>query len=336
MPGECRLDCFAARVPIACSAMTERIGFLLLPQFALIPFSAAIEPLRLVNRQTGKKLYEWQLLTVDGAPVTTTTGIEIRPHTCLSAAARLDLLIVAASTGVESFEHKQTFRHLGRLANTGCALGAVTLGSFILARAGLLDGYRCTVHWESLAAFREEFPHLDVRKEVFEIDRNRLTCSGGTAALDMMLSYIAARQGWQLAKDVAELFLHERIRSSSEPQRMPLNIRLGVSHPKLIRVIELMEHSTDEILSPRELADRVGLSGRQVERLFRKYLGTSPKRYYLENRLSRAQQLLRQTTLSILDVSVACGFSTPSHFTKSYRERYALTPRDERARGYGV
>ena len=309
------------------------VGFLLLPEFPLIPFAAGIELLRLTNRELDTNFYHWRLISSDGLVVSTSSGIEIHPNLPLADAKDFDLVVVVGGEGAENYRERTTFKHLQRLAREGVSIGAVTLGSFALARAGLLEGYRCTVHWEYLEAFEESFPHLDVRKEVFEIDRDRLTCSGGTAALDMMLAYIGAEHGARLAQVVSELVLHDRIRSADEPQRMPLPVRLGVSHPKLVRVVELMERNIDSVASPHRLAEEVNLSGRQLERLFRKYLGTTPKRYHMDVRLNRARQLLRQTTLSVLDVAIACGFSTASHFTKSYRERFEITPRAERAKG---
>ena len=308
------------------------IGFMLLPEFPLIPFAAGVELLRLTNRELATDCYRWQLITLDGLAVATSSGIEISPSVSLAEAKDLDLILVVGGQGVEHYRERATFKHLLRLSSEGVTIGALTLGSFVLARAGLLEGYRCTVHWEYLEAFQESFPHLDVRKEVFEIDRDRLTCSGGTAALDMMLAYIGAEHGARLAQVVSELVLHDRIRSADEPQRMPLTVRLGVSHPKLVQVVEMMERNIDTVAPPHQLARDAGLSGRQLERLFRKYLGTTPKRYHLHVRLNRARQLLKQTTLSVLDVAIACGFSTASHFTKSYRECFNVTPREERSR----
>jgi transcriptional regulator GlxA family with amidase domain len=194
----------------------------------------------------------------------------------------------------------------------------------------LLDGFRCTVHWENLDAFREDFPDLDVTGELFEIDGPRLTCSGGTASLDMMLSLIAQSHGRDLAAQVAEQFIHERIRDTHDHQRMSLQGRLGISHPKLLQVITMMEAHLEEPLARAELARRAGLSTRQLERLFRRYLGRTPTRYYLELRLHRARALLTQTAMSILNVALACGFVSASHFSKCYREFFHKMPREER------
>ncbi|MFD1379776.1 GlxA family transcriptional regulator [Fodinicurvata halophila] len=202
--------------------------------------------------------------------------------------------------------------------------------SYILAKAGLLEGYSCTIHWENLAGFVEDFPELDVTNELFEIDRHRFTCAGGTAALDMMLNVISLQHGHELAAAVAEQFLHERIRDQNDHQRMSLPARLGVRHPKLLSVISTMERHLEEPLSRAQLAREAGLSTRQLERLFRKYLSRSPARYYLELRLNRARLLLLQTNLSVIDVALACGFVSASHFSKCYRDFFGRTPRKER------
>ena len=200
------------------------------------------------------------------------------------------------------------------------ALGALCTGSYLLARAELLNGYRCTIHWENLASLREEYPRLIISSELFEVDRDRYTCSGGTAPLDMMLHLIARQQDQPLAAAISEEFLCERIRGRHDRQRIPLRLRLGTSQPKLIEAVALMEANLEEPMSPDELALHVGLSRRQLERLFQKYLSCVPTRYYLELRLARARQLLLQTTMSIVDVAFACGFVSAPHFSKCYRD----------------
>jgi transcriptional regulator GlxA family with amidase domain len=257
-------------------------------------------------------------------------GIELRPEGELEKAGALGTVIVCSGVEVRRFNSKALLSWLRRMARKGADLGALCTGSHILARAGLLDGYRCTIHWENLAGFIEEFPEIDVSNELFEIDRNRFTCSGGTAAIDLMLNLIARQHGHGLAASVADQFMHERIRDQHDHQRMSLPARLGVRHPKLLAVIELMEKNLEEPLSRTELARCAGLSTRQLERLFRKYLTRSPARYYLELRLDRARLLLLQTNMSIIDVALACGFVSASHFSKCYRDFFGRTPRKER------
>ncbi|HKY95591.1 MAG TPA: GlxA family transcriptional regulator [Kiloniellales bacterium] len=308
----------------------ERFGFLLLPRFSALPFTSAMEPMRSANRLTGKQLYEWVTIGVDANPCVASSGLRVLPDKTIDEIDRIENLIVVTGIDVERIEDRKVFNFLRRIARQGSRIGAVSTASYILARCGLLDGYRCTIHWENIAGFKEAFPRLEVTDELYEIDRNRFTCSGGTAALDLMLSIIALDHGRDLATACAEAFIHERIRDRHDPQRMALRARLGVSHPKLIKVIELMEGSLEEPLARSLLARKTGLSTRQLERLFRKYLGRTPTRYYLELRLQRARTLLLQTSLSVLDVALACGFVSASHFSKCYREYYAKTPRQER------
>ncbi|MEO1191288.1 MAG: GlxA family transcriptional regulator [Pseudomonadota bacterium] len=308
----------------------ERFGFLLLPEYSTMSLSSMLEPLRAANRLSQRSLYDWTILTEDGQPIEASSAVTIMADQALDEAGRLDVLVVIAGLHPQNYCDKPLMAVLRRLARQGCRLGALSTGSYVLARAGLLDGYRCTIHWEHIAGFQEAFPDLDVTDELFEIDRNRFTCSGGTAAIDLVLSLVAADHGRDLATAVAEQFIHERIRDRHDPQRMALRARVGVSHPKLLKVIELMEASLEEPLLRSDLAKRTGLSTRQLERLFRKYLGRTPTRYYLELRLQKARSLLMQTSMSVLDVALACGFVSASHFSKCYREYYAKTPRQER------
>ena len=309
----------------------QTFGFLLIPQFSTLSLSAAIEPLRSANRLAERPLYRWQVITDAGAAAMSSGGIEIVAHAGIGDVERLANVIVIAGLDAHTYRNKAVLGWLRRLERQGCRLGSVSTASYILARAGLLDGYRCTIHWESMAAFQEEFPRIEVSSEVYEIDRNRFTCSGGTAAIDMMLNMIALEHGRDLAVAVADQFMHERIRDSHDSQRMTLRNRLGIAHPKLLKVVALMEDNLEEPLSRAALARTAGLSTRQLERLFRKYLSRTPTRYYLELRLNRARMLLTQTAMSVLDVALACGFVSASHFSKCYRESFNKTPREERA-----
>lgn len=304
--------------------------FLLMPDFSMLAFSSAVEPLRVANRFAAEAVYDWRIATLDGQPAPSSGGTRILPDCALDACGRPDYLIVVAGMDVQRFRNSPAIPLLRRLERGGARIGALSTGSYLLAWAGLLKDVRCTVHWENLDAFREDFPDLEVSGELYEIDGARLTCSGGTASLDMMLSLVAARHGRDLATRVAEQFIHERIRETHDHQRMSLQGRLGISHPKLLQVITLMEENLEEPLARAELARRAELSNRQLERLFRKYLGRTPTRYYLELRLQRARALLTQTAMSILHVALACGFVSASHFSKCYREFFNKMPREER------
>ncbi len=316
----------------------DRIAFVLLPSFSMIAFSAAIEPLRLANRHAGRCLYDWTLVSQDGRPVRASNGVEVTvdggPSDALAAAATaspFDIVLVCSGLGIERWHDRDTLAWLRRLDRFGPMIGALCTGAHVLAAAGLLTDRRCAIHWESLPAFAERFPDIDASSDLFEVDGRRATCSGGTAALDMMLYLIALKHGGPLATAVSESCLVDRMRGPHDRQRLPIRERLGVHHPKLIRAIETMEANLAEPLAQTALAARVGLSRRQLERLFRRLIGRSPAQYYLELRLERARQLLYQSDMPIVDVAIASGFASPSHFSKCYRQMYSKSPRQERA-----
>jgi AraC family transcriptional regulator, glycine betaine-responsive activator len=313
------------------SKLPQEIAFLLVPNFSMIAFTSAIEPLRLANRASGKELYRWRLFSPDGKPVRASNGIELTPEGVVEQIGGYQTVVLCSGIDGHLYEDKNVFAALRRADRQGADIGALCTGSHILARASMLNGYRCTIHWENLASFSENFPEIEATSELFEVDRNRFTCSGGTAALDMMLNMISQQHGHELAASVSEQFIHERIRDRHDHQRMALTARLGVRHPKLIQVIQLMEQNLEEPLSRQELAEAAGLSSRQMERLFAKYLHRSPARYYVELRLNRARLLLLQTNMSVIDIALACGFVSASHFSKCYRDFFGKTPRRERA-----
>lgn len=308
----------------------QAIGFILLPNFSMIAFASAVEVLRQANRQSGRELYSWPIFSLDGQPVEASNGLSITPEGNLDDASKVLTFALCSGPEVKKVADKRLLSWLRRMDRQGADIGGLCTASHILAKAGLLDGYSCTIHWENLAGFVEDFPELDVTNELFEIDRHRFTCAGGTAGLDMMLNVISLQHGHELAAAVAEQLLHERIRDQNDHQRMSLPARLGVRHPKLLSVISTMERNLEEPLSRAQLAREAGLSTRQLERLFRKYLSRSPARYYLELRLNRARLLLLQTNLSVIDVALACGFVSASHFSKCYRDFFGRTPRKER------
>ena len=308
----------------------EPIGFLLVPKFSMIAFTSAVETLRTANRMSGQTLYSWHMVTRDGKPVAASSDIIITPESSIAEARHFTTMIVCAGLDVHVYRDKEVFSWLRRLARGGAHIGALSSGTHILARAGLLEGYRCTIHWENLLGFTEEFPDIDVSADLFEIDRNRFTCSGGTAALDMMLHRIAPRYGKELVTAVSDQLIHDRIRGPHDQQRLTLQSRLGIRDAKLLSVVAQMEANIEEPLSRDDLARSVGLSTRQLERLFRDKLGSTPRRYYLGLRLRHARQLLLQTDVSVLGVALASGFVSASHFSKCYHEYFDKTPREER------
>ena len=308
----------------------QKLGFLLLPNFSMIAFTASIEPLRSANRLSRKQLYEWQTLSLDGLPVTASNGVTITPDKAVRFGHDSDVVFVCAGTSPQKNLSSTLQNELRSLALRGKALGAVCTGSFALAYAGILTGYRCTIHWEDIETFKEVYPNLDITATLFEIDRNRFTCSGGTAPLDMMIYSIKLDHGETLALNVAEQMLHNFVREPQDNQRMAIEHRTGIHNPKLLAAIGFMEAYIENPLSLDRLARKVGLSLRQLERLFRSDIGTTPAKYYLSLRLQRARQFLRRTPMSILEVGTAVGFNSPSHFAKSYKEKFGHSPTQER------
>ncbi len=310
--------------------MPERIGFLLVPEFSMMAFFSAVEPLRVANRLSGQNLYSWHIFSHDGRPVEASNGMAVLAEAPIGKVENFPVIIVCASFDPDRYVSKPLLSWLRRLSRQGAELGGLDTGAQILARAGLLNGYHVTLHWEHLPSFQESFPDIEVSEELFEIDGKRFTCSGGTAAIDMMLHMISARHGQELAVACSEQLLHDRIRSPGDHQRMALGLRLGVRHPKLISILEAMERSVEEPLSLDSLADIGCISRRQLERLFRGYLDDTPTGYYLKLRLRRSRHLLEQTDMSVMQVAMACGFVSAPYFSRAYRNLFGRSPREDR------
>jgi len=307
-----------------------RFGFLLVPNYSMIAVSSAIEPLRMANRLADQELYQWPVLTMDGNPVTASNGLTITPDGAIDQQKQLDVLFVCSGVDVSGTFSKALQNTLSTLASKHVALGGICTGTYLLARSGLLDGYRCTIHWENMASMREEYPMALLNDELYEIDRDRYTCAGGSAPLDMMLKLIADNNSTKLSVNISEQFMCDRIRGRHDRQRIPLQLQLGTNQTKLTEAVTLMEANIEEPISLEELSKYVGVSRRQLERLFQKYLNCVPTRYYMDLRLKRARQLLLQTDKPIIDVALACGFVSAPHFSKCYRDYFGIPPRDDR------
>jgi transcriptional regulator GlxA family with amidase domain len=318
--------------------LKRSIVFFLVPDFSMIAFATALEPLRVANRMLGYEGYRWRLASTDGQPIAASNGVlcavngsleDERRH--LTGIARPSMVFVCSGMNVERFKNKSVFAWLREEANRGVSVGGLCTGAHILASAGLLSGKRCAIHWENLPGFQEAFPNAEPIADLFEVDGNIYTCAGGTAALDMMLKLIGDDHDDHLVNRICEQVLTDRVRAPSDRQRLPLRARLGVQNSKVLTIIELMEANLSEPLSLLDIADVVDLSRRQIERLFRHEMGRSPARYYLEIRLDRARHLLIQSSMPVVEVAVACGFVSASHFSKCYRELYSRSPQQERA-----
>jgi len=312
------------------TAKTFHIGFLLQPNFTMLALSSAIEPMRMANQLSGETLYRWTIVSEDGRSVSSSDGLKIEVDSCIANHVSYDSVIICGGLDVKSTVTRKTLSWLTHLSRCNVGLGGICTGSYLLAKAGLLDGYQCTIHWELLASWQEEFPRLQSSNQLFTHDRDRMTCSGGTAPMDMMLQMITKAHGKVISAAISDMFTHEHIRDEKDQQRVPLQHIVGATQSKLQDVVGLMEANIEEVLCLDELAQYVDLSRRQLERLFQKYLHCSPYRYYLQLRLTRARQLLKQTNMSIIEVAIACGFVSTPHFSKCYRNSFNMPPRDER------
>lgn len=311
-------------------AGTRRFVFVLMENFSLLCFATAIESLRIANRMAGREVYVWRLIGEGGDVVICSAGTAFKLDGDLEDMARDDTIMLCGGIDVQAATTKRLMNWLRREARKGLTVGGLCTASYSLAKAGLLDGKRATIHWENQDSFAEEFEDVELTKSVFVVDGNRLTTAGGTSSIDLMLKLIADDHGEDLANAVADQLIYSSIRTDQDTQRLSVPTRIGVRHPKLSQVIQIMETNIEEPISPSILAKDVHMSTRQLERLFRRYLNRSPKRYYMELRLQKARNLLMQTDMSVINVALACGFASPSHFSKCYRAHYDTTPYRER------
>jgi AraC family transcriptional regulator, glycine betaine-responsive activator len=318
----------------ASKSYPNHFGFLLLNNFTLISMSSAIEPLRMANRICRANRYTWTMISESGEAVFASDGLSINVDCSIDddkALDALDIVVVCGGTRIEENTTEPTLRWLRAIGQQkGIGLGSICTGSYVLAAAGLLDGYRCSVHWENMAALADLFPKVHVSRNVYTTDRDRFTCSGGTAPVDMMLHFIRKQCGPDVSTGVAEQFIYERIRLASDQQRIPLKHMIGNRSEKLLVAVGLMEANVREPIDAAGIASYTGVSRRQLQRLFQRYLQCTPSRYYLQIRLVRARELLRQTSWSLVEIAALTGFVSSSHFSKSYKDHYGHSPSIER------
>lgn len=303
---------------------------MLLDQFTLLSFAAALDCLRLANQMSNKTLYEWRMIGESGDMIACSTGTSFQLDDGLEELHRDDTIVLCGGRAVQNATTKRLLNWLRRESRKGVSVVGLCTASYSMAKAGLLDGRKATIHWENQDSFSEEFEEVELTKSVFTLDGNRMTTAGGTSSIDLFLQIIAGDHGEELANAVADQQIYSSIRTDQDTQRLSVPTRIGVRHPKLSQVIQMMESNIEEPISPSILAKDVGMSTRQLERLFRRYLNRSPKRYYMELRLQKARNLLMQTDMSVINVALACGFASPSHFSKCYRAHYETTPYRER------
>jgi transcriptional regulator GlxA family with amidase domain len=310
----------------------QTFAFLLVPGLSMMSLSSAIEPLRSLNRLVRREAYRWCLASLDGIPVEASNGITFPAVPHGEALEQADFFFVCGGLRIQEADEKRYLQVLRQVARRRIPVGSLSTGSYLLARAGLLAGYRCTIHWENRSAFKEDFPEIDCTNKIYEIDRDRLTCSGGTAAMDMMLHLIADRHGLDLARGVANQFHHERIRDEGEEQRGG-RLEVLAQLPEKVRLaIGLMQRHIENPLPLPELGRRVALSPRQLERLFLRHAGVSPLRFYMQLRVERARELLLYSDRPVIEVAVSAGFTSTSHFATWYKRIYGVRPSDMRGR----
>ncbi|MCP4749661.1 MAG: GlxA family transcriptional regulator [Proteobacteria bacterium] len=303
----------------------KHISFLLADQFSMLGLLSAVEPLRAAN-QFRPGSFSWEFLSPDGTPITASNGMKIFPEPSSGEASAPFALFVCTGSDPEKTATRAVLSWLRHQAARHINMGGIDTGSVVLAKAGLLKGFRATVHWEHYESFREDFDQVEVTDSIFEIDRTRFTCSGGTASIDMMLSIISHHYGRELAVKISERFILEKIRHPDVPQKMPARLRYGTKSTALIKAIGLMEQHLEATLSIEEVADRVAISPRHLNRLFRDEVRTTPSAFYLELRLRKARQLSQQTDLTVAQIAVACGFSSSGYFSKVFKGRFGISP----------
>jgi len=309
--------------------LPQTFHVLLVPTFSMMALASLIEPLRVANR-FGGDLYAWKILSVDGEPVRASNGIVMPVDGSIRDVKSVETVFVQSSFDPLKSASGELLGWLRLQARQGARLGALDTGAWLLAEAGLLDGRLCTMHWEAVPSFLETYNGIEISLGLFELSAKLITCAGGTAAIDMMLALIAEDHGPDLAVKVSEQFIHSTIRVRSAPQRMSITEQLGVTNAKLVQAIELMEANIEEPLETPEMAELIGVTRRQLERLFRTYLNDTPGNFYMKIRLTHAQRLLQQTRMSVTQISMACGFVAPAHFSRAYSARYGRSPNRDR------
>lgn len=309
----------------------QTVIVLLLRDFSLLSLSTALETMRIANQLNGSPLFEWRLTSGDGKPVRSSLGGDFPVDTGLIDLTGHETVLVCGGANIRAASDKPIIEWLRRQARRGIAAGGLCTATWTLAKAGLLQGRKATIHWENLASFGEHFPDVTLAATPYVIDGNRYSTAGGTSAIDLILKLIETTHGATLADRVAEQMIYSSIRLLQDGARISLPHRTAIRNPKILSVIDVMEKNIENPVSPRHFATRIGVSSRQMERLFRKYTGLSPNRYYMQLRLARSRTLLLQTDMSIIDVALASGFSSASHFARCYRSHYGEPPRRLRA-----
>lgn len=321
----------AGRYPVEDKPQT--FVFMPVEGMSMLSLASAIEPLRSANRLTGRELYRWRAGSLHGQVMRASNGIPLMPEVLEDILEGADVLLVVGGARADMPDERSYHSVLRNAVRSRIIVGALSTGTQLLAAAGLLDGYRCTIHWENIPAFREDFPDIECTDKLFEIDRDRITCGGGAAAFDLMLHLISERHGPELTRAIANQFHHDRIRQSEDEQRGSARSVLAHAPASLRKAITLMTEHLEDTLSIAQIAASVGLSVRQLERLYNRYLGVGPARHYVELRLEKARDLLLYSDRSVTEIAVAVGFTSTSHFAHWFRKTFGMRPSGLRSAG---
>ncbi|MDJ1015587.1 MAG: GlxA family transcriptional regulator [Paracoccaceae bacterium] len=308
----------------------EHLVFLLIDEFTHLAFANAVEPLRIANLVSGVELYTWSFASENGESATASNGTTVVVDAGLSNLPASDLLFVVSGINVQSHVTAALKAALRRARSRGFRLGAICSGAYVLAETGLLDGHRAAIHWAYHDALQEKFPEISLARTVFVADDPIPSASGGAAAADLMLHLIGQTHGEDLSLAVSEQMVYTSVRAETAEQKISLQARHGNRSPRLTEAIRIMRNAIEQPPSTAEVAREVGVSTRQLERLFAQHLKTTPKRFLMELRLERSRALLIQTDMSVVEVGLACGFSSPSHFSRVYREAFGISPTNQR------
>lgn len=310
----------------------EHFVFLMMPEFTHLAFACSIEPLRLANLLSGKELYKWSLMSQNGKTAEASNGIVVQVHRGFGQLNRSEKLFVMSGIRMKEHLNAETLGVIRKARATGNLAGALCSGAYALAKAGILDGMCASIHWDYHDSFMEEFPEVTLVRNVFVADEKFITASGGTATADLMIHLIEQKHGRDLALEVADMMLHNSVREATAEQRLSLQSRHGIRNEHLSKAIKMMSENIEEPIPPSEIAEDVGISTRQLERLFGRYMNCSPKKYYVDMRLQKARNLLLQTEKPVTEIAFLCGFASPAHFARVYRNQFGVTPVNQRGK----
>jgi len=310
----------------------EHFVFLMMPEFTHLAFSCAIEPLRIANLISGQDLYRWSFMSENGKTAEASNGVVIQVHRGFEPLSRGEKLFVMSGIHVKENTTPSVLAVIRKARATGTLGGALCSGAYALAKAGILNDMKAAIHWDYHDSFMDDFPDVRLVRNVFVADEKYITASGGTATADLMIHLIEQKHGASLATEVADMMLHNAVREATAEQRVSLQSRHGIRNPHLSNAVRMMSENIEEPISPSEIAQEIGISTRQLERLFGRHMNCSPKKYYVDMRLHKARNLLLQTEKPVTEIAYLCGFTSSAHFARVFRNQYGVSPIHQRGK----